>query len=44
MFQTTLYGTENAYLLFNNFSSESHVAYVVMWKNMIELDRPQMAV
>ena len=29
------------HFMFSNFSSENRAVYEIMWKNMVELDRPQ---
>jgi hypothetical protein len=33
-----------AYSLFNNCFSENLAGYEIMWKNMVQPDRPQMAI
>jgi len=30
--------------MFDNFFSENHAIYEIMWKNMVEPDRPQMTI
>jgi len=35
-------GNQNTQFAFNNFFSEIRAVYEKMWKNMIELARPQM--
>jgi hypothetical protein len=34
---------QNKHFIFHNFPPELHDVYEIMWKNMIEPDRPQMA-
>jgi hypothetical protein len=34
---------QNTYFIFNKFS-ENHAVYEIMWKNMVEPDRPQITV
>jgi hypothetical protein len=34
----------NTYFTFSNFFSENHAVYETMWKNMVQLDRPQMII
>jgi len=37
--------SQNTHFVFNNiFSSENRVVYEIMWQNMVEPERPQMAV
>ena len=33
---------QNKHFVFTNFFSKNCVAYEIMWKNMVESDRPQM--
>ena len=33
---------QNTHLVINNFSSENRAIYEMVWKNLVELDRPQM--
>ena len=35
---------QNTYFMFNNFCSENRALYEIMWKNMVEPDRPQMTI
>jgi len=35
---------KNTHFRLNNIFSEEHAVYEVMWKNMVDLDRPQMRV
>jgi len=35
---------QNIHLAFNNFFSEIQAVYEIMWKNMVEANRPQMAI
>jgi len=32
------------YFMSNNFFSKNHAVYEIMWKNMVEPDRPQVAI
>jgi len=32
------------HFMFSNFFPENHGVYKIMWKPMVELDRPQMTV
>ena len=36
-------GNQNTHFVFSNFFF-SHVIYEIMWKHIIELDRPQMTI
>ena len=45
MFQTKVVEKiKNISFMFNNFFPENLGAYEIMWKNMVEPDRPQMIV
>ena len=35
---------ENTHFKFNNFLFEYHVIYEVMWKNVVQPDRPHMTI
>ena len=35
---------QNTHFMFNNSFSENHAIYEIMWKNMVEPDRPQMTI
>jgi hypothetical protein len=35
---------QNTYFTFNNFFYKNHAIYDIMWKNMVEPDRPRMTV
>jgi len=35
---------QNIHFMFDNFFSENHAIYEIMWKNMVEPDRPQMTI
>ena len=35
---------QNTHFMFNNIFSENRVVYEIMWKDMVEPDRPQMAI
>ena len=35
---------QNTYFIFNNLFSENRVVYEIMWKNIVESDRPQMTI
>jgi len=37
-------GTQNIDFTFNNFSLENLAVYEIMWRNIVERGRPQMAV
>jgi hypothetical protein len=42
MFHTKVVDIENTHFLFNNFYfSKNHAVYEIMWKNMLQPDRPQ---
>jgi len=32
------------HFVFNDFFSENHAVYEIMWKNIVERDRPQMTI
>jgi hypothetical protein len=34
----------NINFMFNNFLSENHAVYEIMWKNNVQPDRPQMEI
>jgi hypothetical protein len=34
--------SQNTHFIFNNLFSENRVVYEIMWKNVVEADRPQM--
>jgi hypothetical protein len=34
----------NTHLMFNNFFSENRAVYEIMWKNILDTDRPQMTI
>ena len=34
--------SQNTHFVFNNFFSEYHTAYEIMWENIVQLDRPLM--
>ena len=42
MFQTKGVGKIKTQFMFNNFFSENRAVDEIMWKNMVEKDRPQM--
>jgi hypothetical protein len=44
MFQIIVLEKMETYFKFSNFVSENHGVYEIMWKNMVEPDRPQMAI
>ena len=33
---------QNTHFMFNNFFSENHAIYEIIWKNLVEAGRPQM--
>jgi hypothetical protein len=35
-------GSQNTHLICNKFFSENYAVYEIMWKSMVETDRPQM--
>jgi hypothetical protein len=35
---------ENTHSIFNNFFPKNRAVYEIMWKNMVETDRPEMAI
>jgi len=35
---------QNMYFVFNNTFTENHVIYKIMWKNMVQPDRPKMTI
>jgi hypothetical protein len=35
---------QNTYSVFSNFLSENCAVYEIMWKNMVDADRPQMTI
>ena len=35
---------QNTYFIFSNFFSENRAVYEITWKNMVQLDRPQMII
>jgi hypothetical protein len=37
-------GGQNPHFVFNKFFSENLASYEIMWKNVVQPDRPQMAV
>jgi hypothetical protein len=42
MFQTNVAEKKKTHFVFNNFFSENHVVYEIIWKNVVESGRPQM--
>jgi len=44
IFQTTFVDEIKTHILCSVTFSENHVVYEIMWKNMVELDRPQMTI
>jgi hypothetical protein len=42
MFQLRCRGNPNKRFMFNNFLSENHAVYEIMWKNTVQPDIPQM--
>ena len=40
----TCRGNQNTHFVFNDFFSENHAIYEIMWKNIVERDRPQMTI
>jgi hypothetical protein len=35
---------QNSHLMFSNLFSENGAVYEIMWKNMVEPDKPQMKI
>jgi len=35
---------QNTHFMFNNFSSKYRVVYEIMWKNMVQPDKPQTTI
>jgi hypothetical protein len=35
---------QNTHFMFNNYFHENGAIYEIVWKNMVEPDRPQMAI
>jgi hypothetical protein len=35
---------KNTHFVFNNVFSENRAVYEIMWKNMVQPDRPQMTI
>ena len=35
---------QNIHFVFNNFFLENHAVYDIMWKNIVQPDRPQMTI
>jgi hypothetical protein len=33
---------QNTHFIFNNFFSENRAVYEIVWKNMVQLDKPQL--
>jgi hypothetical protein len=44
MFQAKVLEKIKTHFMFNNFFPENRAVYEIMWKNMVQPDRPQMAV
>ena len=44
MFQTKVVEIIKTHFMFNNFFSENRAVYEIMWKIMVEPDRPQMTI
>jgi hypothetical protein len=45
MFQTKVVReNQNTFCVFNNILPENRAVYEIMWKNVVEPDRPQMAI
>jgi len=41
-FQTRVEENIKTYFMFNNFFFETNAIYEIMWKNIVQPDRPQM--
>jgi hypothetical protein len=37
-------GTQNTYFMFSNFFFKSRTVYEIMWKNIVQPDRPQLTI
>ena len=44
MFQTKVVEKIKTYFMFNNVSPENRAFYEIMWKNLVQPDRPQMTI
>jgi hypothetical protein len=44
MFQTKVVKKKTKHFVFTNFFLENYAHYEIMWKNMVEPGRPQMAI
>jgi hypothetical protein len=44
MFQAKVIEKIKTYFMFNNFFSDNHAVYEIMWKNIVDADRPQMTI
>jgi len=44
MFHTKVAMQSNIHFEFNNFFPENRAVYEMMWKNTVEMDRPQMTI
>jgi hypothetical protein len=44
MFQSKVVEKIKTHFKFNNFFSENRAVYEIMWENMVQPDRPQMAI
>ena len=43
IFRTKVVQKIKTHFVFNNFPSENRAVYEIMWENVVEPDRPQMA-
>ena len=44
MIQAEVVDKIGIYFMFNKFFTENHTVYDIMWKRMVDPDRPQMAI
>jgi hypothetical protein len=44
MFQTNVVEKIKTHILYSITFSENHAVYEIMWKNMVQPDRPQMTI
>jgi hypothetical protein len=44
MFQAEAVDKIKTHFAFNNFFSENRAVYEIMWKNVVQLDRPQVPI
>jgi hypothetical protein len=44
IFQAKIVENQNTHFMFSDFFSENRAVYEIMWKNMVEPDRPQITI